>query len=212
MNTIGSIDIFSQAGAARLQGVKLKPSSKEHVDTRIRTLQNEKTARDQEISKNMKELDEMKSQLFSGIQVRNQQEVNWKRYGIIAVVTGLGASALGGGIPTLIMMGVSVASAIAGGVSFLKAQNLSSNLQTLTNEMTCKSGYNSANTMESTLLEIELQSARAEKKEMTQKEIDKMAESLKEEKPGEEKKTGIIEDLGNLIKINGITLFKKKKS
>lgn len=211
MKTIGTIDIFSQAGAARLQGGKIAPANKEPVDTRIRTLENEKSAIDKEMGKNIKDLGQMKTQLLSGVQQRDNLQAKWKGLGIISIVAGLGASALGGGIPTLIMVGVSVAAAIGGGISYLKTQNLNSNLHTLSDAMTYKSGYNSANEMESKLLESELQSARAEKKEVTKQEIDKMSEGLKEE-PAEGKKRGFIEDLGNLIKIGGITLKKKKSS
>lgn len=210
MNTIGSTDIFTQAGAARLQGAKSAPSNKEPVDTRIRTLQNEKTAREQDISRNMKDLEQMRTQLFSGIQTRDKQKTIWKSCGIISLATGMMASSLGGGIPALVMMGLSAVSAIAGGIAYLKERNLNSNLTTLTAGMTYKSGSNSANQMENTMLEFELESAKKEKTEITKHEINKMAEGLKEDKPSTGKKRGIIEDLGSLIKINGITLKKRK--
>ncbi len=212
MRTVGTVDIFSQAGAARLQGGKIAPAHKEPVDTRIRTLENQKSAIDKETGKNVKDLGQMKTQLLSGIQKRDKLEATWKGLGIISIVTGLGASALGGGIPTLIMVGVSAAAAIGGGITYLKTHNLNSNLQTLCDMMTYTSGSNLTNEMESKLLESELDSARAEKKEITKQEIDKMSEGLKEEEPAEGKKRGFIEDLGNLIKIGGITLKKKKSS
>lgn len=216
MQIIGNANIFQQGTIVQSKG-NGSSTPKEPVDSRIRSLENRIDGIDANLNRNMKDMDQLRTQLFAGIQVRDKHQVNWKRFGIIAVVTGLSASALGGGIPTLIMMGVSAASAIAGGVHFMKEQNLNSNLKTITAEMTYKSGSNSVDDIfakaERNQLAQELAVTKQEKAQEDRQEMKKMVDAVKEDKPetDSEKKTGIIEDLGNLIKINGITLFKKKK-
>ena len=215
MKITGNAGAFNQIAAENSKAnVGEKP--KVPVDVRIRSLEKKITRMDSKLNKNIDELKEMKKQLSTGIKQREKLEKSWKRLAVIAVVTGFGASMVGGGIPALALIGICGISAIKGGIDYTKSDNLEGNLKTIDTKMTIYQAShgvgNEFTEAERDQLYNELKEARQEKTQEEKDKISQMAGALKKDGSTNEEKTGKIEDLGNMIKINGISLRKKSSA
>jgi len=179
------------------------------IDARIRTINNRMTQIDNELDRNLKDYDKLKTQFFQGIQQRDKLDNQRRIFGILAVVAGFGASAAGGGIPSLILLGLFGASSAKMITSLVKSRKITKELRPIGDEMTM---LNSQMSIDDTFKRAEKQELKGKltearkERENKKDELLEMAEGLK----GKGQKKGVIEDLGDTININGVPLKKRE--